>query len=89
MPLTDYRDLSALSAGGKTGVLRSSPDVAAGVPPAVEGGILPPGKTARIGNSPTNIPQYSPRARFFPPGWKPRLHGRPEARRYGVRSFRR
>jgi hypothetical protein len=47
----------------------------------VKGGILPPGKDAMF---PCTIlfDEVSKNERRVPPGWKPRLHVRPEARRY-------
>jgi hypothetical protein len=59
-------------------------DVAAGVPAAVEGGIPAARKSPRHGSSRSNISPHLFLAKLFPPDWKLRLHGRPEARRYGA-----
>jgi hypothetical protein len=58
-------------------------DVAAGVPPAMEGGILPPGKTLGIAATCQIFPHICPLARLFPAGLKapaPRPAGGPPLR---------
>ena len=51
-------------------------NVVAGILPAVEGGILPPG-------SMPDFSRASKFSRFFPPGWKPGATAGVDARRYG------
>jgi hypothetical protein len=44
--------------------------------PAVESGILPPGKNARRFDGVRFVPAPAPGASPFPPGWEARLYGR-------------
>ena len=53
--------------------------------PAVEGGILPPGENRKIAQPLTNN-QLLVLAERLPPGWKRRLYGRQDARRYDGRA---
>jgi hypothetical protein len=55
--------------------------VAAGVSPAVEG-VPPPGRKVRKTNGAGNFRPVPLRAMRFPPGWKPQLYGRQDARHY-------
>ena len=57
--------------------------VASGILPDVEGGILPPGKNARTAVM-LEISSASAMRKLVPPGWKHRLYGRQDARRYNT-----
>ncbi|PYM11630.1 MAG: hypothetical protein DME18_13510 [Verrucomicrobia bacterium] len=56
--------------------------VAAGVSPAVEGGILPPGENKRISDRTRIFRGVWGCGKVFPPGRMPGLYGRRDARRY-------
>jgi hypothetical protein len=49
--------------------------------PAVEGGILPPGKRVRTQGR-LWIDNAQPFSKSFPPGWKPRLYVGQDGQRY-------
>ena len=55
--------------------------VVAGLRPAVEGGILPPGRTFTSQRS-SLFPPDNALPKFFPPGWKPRLYVSQDGRCY-------
>ena len=63
-----------------------SENVAAGVPPAVEAGILPPGQDRLPrGNTPIFY-QINSRATLFPPGGTPRLYVSQDGRHYNFQT---
>src|SRR5690242_6290699 len=57
--------------------------VEAGVPPASEGGIMPPGATHRVFHVLAELLMSLPERALVPPGGTPRLTGRQDACRYG------
>jgi hypothetical protein len=60
--------------------------VASGILPDVEGGILPPGSADNMAAT-SKLSAHFEIASPFPPGWKPRLYGRQDARRYVPRHI--
>ena len=58
--------------------------VASGILPDVKGVRLAARIGARMFGGSGKIPARWICVRLFPPGWKPRLYGRRDARRYGV-----
>lgn len=62
--------------------------VAAGLWPAVEGGILPPGKRAGINHIVQIIPNGPDWREVLSAGLEARLHVRQDARRYGTERTR-
>ena len=74
-------------AGWSHKVLHEQRPVAAGILPAVEGGVPPPGKKATNPPAPSVSTSASPASTPRPPGWEARLHGGQDAHRHEIPPF--